>query len=104
MSDSTDYLGRLTAFTILALMLVPALAAAVPLPSEQPQDSLDVVDERTLLWWENTNMDLDQDRVHDAIWVAPYSTHYDTSTMLVESVSSSISTTNRMLRMSRCSS
>jgi subtilisin family serine protease len=77
MSDSTDYLGRLTAFTILALMLVPALAAAVPLPSEQPQDSLDVVDERTLLWWENTNMDLDQDRVHDAIWVAPYSTHYD---------------------------
>ena len=77
MSGSTDYLGRLTAFTILALMLVPALAAAVPLPSEQPQDSLDVVDERTLLWWENTNMDLDQDRVHDAIWVAPYSTHYD---------------------------
>jgi subtilisin family serine protease len=77
MSDSTDYLGRLTAFTILALMLVPALAAAVPLPSEQPQDSLDVVDERTVLWWENTNMDLDQDRVHDAIWVAPYSTHYD---------------------------
>ena len=33
--------------------------------------------EQELNWWENTNMDTNKDRVHDAIWMAPESSHYD---------------------------
>jgi hypothetical protein len=33
--------------------------------------------EQELNWWENTNMDTNKDRIHDAIWMAPESSHYD---------------------------
>ena len=71
-SDETR--GRLIAFTVLAMMLVPALAAAAPTvsePSQTPTYSEQIGD-----WWENTNMDKDRDYIHDAIWIAAKNNHY----------------------------
>ena len=67
---SDEIRGRLIAFTVLAMMLVPALAAAAPTvsdPSQTPTYSEQIGD-----WWENTNMDKDRDYIHDAIWIATY--------------------------------
>ena len=71
---SDEIRGRLIAFTVLAMMLVPALAAAAPTvsdPSQTPTYSEQIGD-----WWENTNMDKDRDYIHDAIWIAAKNNHY----------------------------
>ena len=49
-------------------MLAPALAAATPLGDSPNSENrgLDPVEN----WWESTTMDLDGDRIHDAIWIA----------------------------------
>ena len=65
---SDEIRGRLIAFTVLAMMLVPALAAAAPTVSEQSQTP--TYSEQIGDWWENTNMDKDRDYIHDAIWIA----------------------------------
>ena len=71
-SDETR--GRLIAFTVLAMMLVPALAAAAPTVSDQSQTP--TYSEQIGDWWENTNMDKDRDYIHDAIWIAAKNNHY----------------------------
>ena len=61
--------------SIVVLMLAPALTAATPLghaPSSEDQ-STDLVEN----WWESTTMDLDGDRIHDAIWIAAENTHHE---------------------------
>jgi hypothetical protein len=58
---------------ILGLMLLPALSTAVPLQNNS--DIQNQVDE--IPWWENTNMDENNDYIHDAIWKAPESQHYE---------------------------
>ena len=73
MRNKVGLLKRLTAMMILGLMLLPALSTAVPL-----QNNFDIqnqVDE--IPWWENTNMDENNDYIHDAIWKAPESQHYE---------------------------
>ena len=71
---SDEIRGRLIAFTVLAMMLVPALAAAAPTVSEQSQTP--IYSEQIGDWWENTNMDKDRDYIHDAIWIAAKNNHY----------------------------
>jgi len=66
--------ARLIAFTVLGMMLVPALAAAattVSNPSSDPTYSEQIGD-----WWEATPMDKDGDYIHDAIWIAAQNNHY----------------------------
>ncbi|MGY8645421.1 MAG: S8 family serine peptidase [Candidatus Poseidoniales archaeon] len=58
---------------VLGLMLVPALATAVPLQDEI--DSKNQVMETP--WWENTLMDKDGDYIHDAIWKAAENNYYN---------------------------
>ena len=61
--------------SIVVLMLAPALTAATPLghaPSSEDQ-STDLVEN----WWESTTMDLNGDRIHDAIWIAAENTHHE---------------------------
>ena len=61
--------------SIVVLMLAPALTAATPLghaPGSEDQ-SADLVEN----WWESTTMDLDGDRIHDAIWIAAENTHHE---------------------------
>ena len=70
---SDEIRGRLIAFTVLAMMLVPALAAAAPTVSEQSQTP--TYSEQIGDWWENTNMDKDRDYIHDAIWIAAKNNH-----------------------------
>ncbi len=64
----------LTAITVLGLMLVPTLAAAVPMP--QQVEEMEYVEEGGE-WWLDSNMDIDHDQIHDAIWIASESTYYD---------------------------
>ena len=64
----------LTAITVLGLMLVPTLAAAVPMP--QQVEEMEYVEEGGE-WWLDSNMDIDHDQIHDAIWIAAESTYYD---------------------------
>jgi len=64
----------LTAITVLGLMLVPTLAAAVPMP-QQVEEMVYV--EEGGEWWLDSNMDIDHDQIHDAIWIAAESTYYD---------------------------
>ena len=74
MSVPDEIRGRLIAFTILGMMLVPALAAAatpVSNPSQMPTYA-----EQIGQWWEDTNMDRDGDYIHDAIWIAAENNHY----------------------------
>ncbi|MAR42380.1 MAG: hypothetical protein CMA43_04270 [Euryarchaeota archaeon] len=71
MSRATEIRSRLVAITVLGLMVLPALAAAVP----TTHGSIDTPQESE--WWEHTNMDHDGDYIHDAIWKAAKSEHYD---------------------------
>ena len=64
----------LTAITVLGLMLVPTLAAAVPMP--QQVEEMEYVEEGGE-WWLDSNMDINHDQIHDAIWIAAESTNYD---------------------------
>tara|TARA_B000000475_G_scaffold272080_1_gene271828 strand:+ start:1470 stop:3476 length:2007 start_codon:yes stop_codon:yes gene_type:complete len=73
MRNKVGLLKRLTAMMILGLMLLPALSTAVPLQNNS--DIQNQVDE--IPWWENTNMDENNDYIHDAIWKAPESQHYE---------------------------
>tara|TARA_Y100001970_G_scaffold294162_1_gene447772 strand:+ start:47306 stop:49309 length:2004 start_codon:yes stop_codon:yes gene_type:complete len=67
--------GRLIAFTILGMMLVPVLAVAAPTVSD-PHPHI-TNSEQNVEWWENTRMDLDGDYIHDAIWIAAENNHYE---------------------------
>jgi|TARA_B110000914_G_scaffold75050_2_gene65991 subtilisin family serine protease len=73
MSDKVKLTKQLTAIMVLGLMLVPALATAVPLQDEI--DSKNQVMETP--WWENTLMDKDGDYIHDAIWKAAENNYYN---------------------------
>ena len=76
MANSAVIRTRLVAFTILGMMLVPALAAALPAVSD-PQQISNTYAEQIGEWWEDTNMDLDGDGIHDAIWIAAQNNHYE---------------------------
>ena len=71
MSGSVDLVRRITAVMILGLLVVPLIASSSSL---QVDDLNDYSDE--IKWWENTNMDEDKDRIHDAIWIAAENGHY----------------------------
>jgi subtilisin family serine protease len=58
---------------ILGLMLLPVLSSAVPLQNEKLVDTQ--VGE--IPWWENTNMDGNNDYIHDAIWIASENNGYE---------------------------
>ena len=75
MRASQDLRSRLTAIAILGMMIVPALAAADPAVSS-PTPLL-TYSEQIGDWWEDTSMDRDGDYIHDAIWKAAKSEHYD---------------------------
>jgi len=66
-------LKRLTAIMILGLMILPVLSSAVPLQNDKLVHNQ--VDE--VLWWENTNMDENNDYIHDAIWIAAENNGYE---------------------------
>ena len=75
MRASQDLRSRLTAIAILGMMIVPALAAAVPAVSS-PTPVL-TYSEQIGDWWEDTSMDRDGDYIHDAIWIAARNNHYE---------------------------
>lgn len=66
--------ARLIAFTVLGMMLVPALAAATPTVSNPSSDP--TYSEQIGNWWEDTSMDKDGDYIHDAIWIAAQNNHH----------------------------
>ncbi|MEK9805390.1 MAG: S8 family serine peptidase [Euryarchaeota archaeon] len=66
--------ARLIAFTVLGMMLVPALAAAAPTVSNPSSDP--TYSEQIGNWWEDTSMDKDGDYIHDAIWIAAQNNHH----------------------------
>ena len=72
MSERVNFVRRITAVMILGLLVVPLIASSASLEEDDRKES-----EQELNWWENTNMDTNKDRIHDAIWVAPESSHYD---------------------------
>ena len=75
MRASEDLRSRLTAVAILGMMLVPALAAAVPTVSSH--SPITTYGEEIGEWWEDTSMDHDGDYIHDAIWIAAQNNHHD---------------------------
>ena len=75
MRASEDLRSRLTAVAILGMMLVPALAAAVPTVSSP--SPITTYGEEVGEWWEDTSMDHDGDYIHDAIWIAAQNNHYE---------------------------
>ena len=72
MSERVNFVRRITAVMILGLLVVPLIASSATLEEDDRKES-----EQELNWWENTNMDINKDRIHDAIWIAPESSHYD---------------------------
>ena len=74
MGDSAVIRTRLIAFSILGMMLVPALAAALPAVSN-PQQISNTYAEQIGEWWEDTSMDRDGDYIHDAIWITAQNNH-----------------------------
>ena len=72
MSERVNFVRRITAVMILGLLVVPLIASSASLEEDDRKES-----EQELNWWENTNMDINKDRIHDAIWMAPESSHYD---------------------------
>ena len=74
MTKGDDLQRRMIAITVLGLMLVPTLAAAVPMP--QQSEKL-MYAEEVGEWWLDSNMDINHDQIHDAIWIAAESTYYD---------------------------
>ena len=75
MRASEDLRSRLTAVAILGMMLVPALAAAVPTVSSP--SPITTYGDEIGEWWEDTSMDHDGDYIHDAIWIAAQNNHHD---------------------------
>ena len=75
MRESQYVRSRMTAITILGMMIVPALAAAVPAVSSPKPIS--TYGEQIGDWWEDTSMDRDGDYIHDAIWIAASNNHYE---------------------------
>ena len=73
MRNRVGLLKRLTAIMILGLMILPVLSSAVPLQNDKLVHNQ--VDE--VLWWENTNMDENNDYIHDAIWIAAENNGYE---------------------------
>ncbi|MDP6885562.1 MAG: S8 family serine peptidase [Candidatus Thalassarchaeaceae archaeon] len=76
MGDSAVIRTRLIAFSILGMMLVPALATALPVVSN-PQQISNTYAEQIGEWWEDTSMDRDGDYIHDAIWIAAQNNHHE---------------------------
>jgi len=76
MGDSAVIRTRLIAFSILGMMLVPALATALPAVSN-PQQISNTYAEQIGEWWEDTSMDRDGDYIHDAIWIAAQNNHHE---------------------------
>jgi len=76
MGDSAIIRTRLIAFSILGMMLVPALATALPAVSN-PQQISNTYAEQIGEWWEDTSMDRDGDYIHDAIWIAAQNNHHE---------------------------
>jgi subtilisin family serine protease len=74
MSAYDEIRARLIAFTLLGMMLVPALAAAAPTVSNPSSDP--TYSEQIGNWWEDTSMDKDGDYIHDAIWIAAQNNHH----------------------------
>ena len=72
MSERVNFVRRITAVMILGLLVVPLIASSSSLEEDDRKEP-----EQELNWWENTNMDTNKDRIHDAIWMAPESSHYD---------------------------
>tara|TARA_B100001996_G_scaffold321502_1_gene266004 strand:- start:438 stop:2429 length:1992 start_codon:yes stop_codon:yes gene_type:complete len=72
MQDRVGLIKRLIATMILGLILLPALSTAVPLQNNMV--SKNQVDD--VQWWESTNMDKNNDYIHDAIWKAPNNQEY----------------------------
>ena len=72
MSERVNFVRRITAVMILGLLVVPLIASSSSLEEDDTKEY-----EQELNWWENTNMDTNKDRIHDAIWMAPESSHYD---------------------------
>jgi len=58
------------------MMLVPALATALPAVSN-PQQISNTYAEQIGEWWEDTSMDRDGDYIHDAIWIAAQNNHHE---------------------------
>jgi hypothetical protein len=58
------------------MMLVPALATALPVVSN-PQQISNTYAEQIGEWWEDTSMDRDGDYIHDAIWIAAQNNHHE---------------------------
>jgi len=56
------------ALAAIGLLLLPMLAVATPVQTIEPQAEA---------WWQHTSMDLDEDGIHDAIWMAIDSTQRD---------------------------
>ncbi len=73
MIRTSEIRGRLVAITVLGLMILPALAAAVPVTHNTDLEN----DPGEANWWTDTSMDNDGDFIHDAIWMAAESDHYD---------------------------
>ena len=71
MGGSTNIVRRMTAVMILGLLVVPLIASSSPLEVDDWNDYSDEIK-----WWENTNMDENKDRIHDAIWIAAENRHY----------------------------
>ncbi len=71
MSGSVDLVRRMTAVMILGLLVVHLIASSSSLEVDDLNDYSDEIK-----WWENTNMDENKDRIHDAIWIAAENRHY----------------------------
>tara|TARA_B100000900_G_scaffold12546_1_gene10125 strand:- start:15872 stop:17857 length:1986 start_codon:yes stop_codon:yes gene_type:complete len=72
MSERVSFVKRVTAVMILGLLIVPLIASSTPI-----EDGNEIENIEEISWWENTIMDKNNDRIHDAIWMAPESNHYD---------------------------
>ena len=71
MGGRVNLVRRMTAVMILGLLVVPLIASSSPLEVDDWNDYSDEIK-----WWENTNMDENKDRIHDAIWIAAENRHY----------------------------
>lgn len=71
MGGRVNLVRRMTAVMILGLLVVPLIASSSPLEVDDWNDYSDEIK-----WWENTNMDENKDRIHDAIWIAAENRHH----------------------------
>ena len=71
MGGRVNLVRRMPAVMILGLLVVPLIASSSPLEVDDWNDYSDEIK-----WWENTNMDDNKDRIHDAFWIAAENRHY----------------------------